>query len=74
MLFDILSLIWELALFGIAVYGYMFSRGLITSKDPKQRKKMEQFRQENQWLLYVSLLLGAIMVINLYMTITGFQF
>lgn len=72
MIYDFLGLLWEFVLLGIAAYGYAFSRGFVVSKDATQRKKMEAFRQENQWLLYVSILLGAIMIINLYIRFTGF--
>lgn len=68
----IIGLIWELALLGIAVYCYLYITGYFKGKNKEQQRKIDEFRQSNGWLKYASLLLGAIMIINLYIRITGF--
>ncbi len=70
---EIIGLIWELTLFGIAVYFYALMRGFIKGKTREQQNKIEAFRAANQWLTYASIILGAIMVINLYLRMTGFS-
>ena len=62
---QIFGFIWEIALLGIAIYFYAYMRGFIKGKTPEQQKKMNEFRTGNKWLLWVSIFLGAIMVINL---------
>lgn len=69
---QIIGLIWELALLGIAVYFYLYMIGYFKGKSKEQQRKMDEFRAANGWLKYVSLFLGAIMIINLYIRITGF--
>jgi hypothetical protein len=69
---QIVGLIWELTLFGIAVYFYLYMTGYLKGKTKEQQKKIDEFRANNGWLKYASMLLGAIMIINLYIRITGF--
>lgn len=68
----IIGLIWELALLGIAVYFYLYMIGYFKGKTKEQQQKIDEFRENNGWLKYVSILLGAIMIINLYIRVTGF--
>jgi hypothetical protein len=68
---QIFGFIWEIALLGIAIYFYAYMRGFIKGKTPEQQKKIDEFRAGNKWLFYVSMLLGAIMVANLYFRIIG---
>jgi hypothetical protein len=68
---QILGFIWEIALLGIAIYFYAYIRGFIKGKTPEQQKRIDEFREGNKWLFYVSMLLGAIMVANLYFRIMG---
>ena len=70
---QVISLVWELALFGIAVYFYLYMIGYFKGKNREQQRKMDEFRAKNGWLKYASLFLGAIMIINLYLSITGFM-
>ena len=68
----IIGLIWELTLLGIAVYFYLYMTGYLKGKTKEQQRKIDEFRQNNGWLKYASMLLGAIMIINLYIRLTGF--
>lgn len=68
---NIIGFIWELALLGIAVYFYAYMRGFIKGKTAEQQKKIDEFRAANKWLIYISMLLGAIIIINLYLQIVG---
>jgi multisubunit Na+/H+ antiporter MnhC subunit len=70
---QIIGLIWELALLGIAVYLYLYAIGYFKGKTKEQQRKIDEFRANNGWLKYASFLLGAIMIINLYIRITGFS-
>lgn len=66
---QILGFVWELALLAIAIYFYAYMRGFIKGKTPEQQKKIDEFRAANKWLFYVSMLLGAIMIAELYLRI-----
>lgn len=68
---NILGFIWELALLGIALYFYTYMRGFIKGKTAAQQKKIDEFRAANKWLIYISIFLGAIMIINLYLRIVS---
>ncbi|MFT5834086.1 MAG: hypothetical protein ACI97N_001720 [Cognaticolwellia sp.] len=69
MIQQILGFVWEIALLGIAIYFYAYMRGFIKGKTPEQEKKINEFRAANKWLLYITMLLGAIMVLNITLRI-----
>ncbi len=52
-----LGLVFEIIILIAAVYGYLFTRGKFSSKDPEIRKKAEAFRAENGWWLRIGCLL-----------------
>ena len=67
---DYLGLLFELVFLALGVYLYLFSIGKMSSKDPETQKKAEAFRQNNKsWLRIASLLLIAIMTVNIYLHI-----
>lgn len=70
---EIVGFIWELALLGIAVYCYLYITGYFKGKDKEQQQKIDEFRANNGWLKYASMLLGAIMIVNLCLRIMGFS-
>lgn len=69
---EVVGLVWELLLLGIAVYFYLYMIGYFKGKTKEQQRKIDDFRANNGWLKYASMLLGAIMIVNLYFRITGF--
>lgn len=67
---EYLGLLFEFAFLAMGVYMYLFAIGKISSKDPKARERAEAFRTKNGWWLrLLSLLLVAIMVVNIYLHI-----
>lgn len=67
---EYLGLVFELIFLAIGVYVYLFAIGKVSTSDPEARKRAEAFRQKNAWWLrLLSLLLIAIMVVNLYLHI-----
>ena len=60
------GLIFEFLFLLIGVYLYVFSRGLVRSKDPELQKKADVFRAQNGWWLrLLALGLVAIMAVNI---------
>lgn len=60
-----LGLITELLLLSLAVYVYLFARGVVSLGKGKKAKQAEQFRQDNGQLLRIlALALMAIMFFN----------
>lgn len=67
---EFLGILVELMLFGLGVYLYLFSRGLISRKDPERQAKAEAFREQNAiWMRFLGLALAAIMGLNLVLHI-----
>jgi hypothetical protein len=67
---DYLGLIFEIIFLALGVYMYLFAIGKLTSKDPEIQKKAEAFRQKNKtWMRIASLLLVAMMSVNIYLHI-----
>lgn len=63
---EIVSFIFEIIFLGIGIIAYRFSTGKIKAKTPESQANLENFRKENKgWLRIVSLLLIAIMCIEL---------
>lgn len=68
---EYLGLVFELIFLVIGVYLYLFAIGKVSTNDPEARKRAEAFREKNGWWLrLLSLLLIAIMVVNLYLHIS----
>lgn len=67
---EYLGLVFELIFLAIGVYIYLFAIGKVSTGDPKAREQAETFRKKNGWWLrLLSLLLIAIMIVNLYLHI-----
>lgn len=65
-----LGLFFEIIFFALGVYLYLFSLGKFTSKDPEVQKKADAFRKKNKgWLKPASLLLIALMGIEIYLNL-----
>jgi len=63
-----LGLIFEIIILIAAVYGYLFSIGKMSSKDPEVRKKSDAFRQQNGWWLKIGcLLIIALMSVEIFL-------
>ena len=61
-----LGILFEILLFALGVYLYLFARGVIQVKDPERAARAEQFRSENAtWMRLLGLALAAIMLLNL---------
>jgi hypothetical protein len=66
----ILVFIFELLLFAIGTYIYLFSRGIIKSSNPETRERMEAFRKSNGlWMRIAGLALMAINGANIVIQI-----
>lgn len=60
------GLIIQIIFLAIAIYVYLFSRGFVKFGSDEVRERSEAFRKENQiWMRYLSLALGAIMLANI---------
>lgn len=67
-----LGLVFEIIILITAVYGYLFSRGRFSSKDPEIRKKADAFRKENGWWLRMGCIaIIALMSIEIILHIQG---
>lgn len=67
---EYVGLIFEILILVAGIYVYLFAIGKLKAKDQNRQKKAEAFRKENQvWLKYSSLLLVAIMLIEIVMHI-----
>ena len=70
MLLEIIGLIFEFILLALAVYLYLFSRGIYLFKNESLLPKAEEFRANNGgWLRWFSLFLCAILCVNIYLHI-----
>lgn len=66
------SLFFEILILAFGVYIYLFSTGKLTVKNPAQQKKAEEFRKENAtWMRILSLLLIALMSIEVFLNISS---
>jgi len=62
---EFLGLLVEILLFGLGVYLYLFSRGLIKIKDEERQAKAAALREQNGlWMRFLGLGLAAIMGLN----------
>ena len=69
---EFLGILVELLLFGIGIYLYLFSRGMISVKDPEWKAKMDAFREQNStWMRILGLALAAIMGMNLVLHLSS---
>ncbi len=68
---DKLGLIFEILLLAFAVYIYLFSIGVVMKKDSPNGAKAEELRKSSGRILKIlSLLLAAMMVVNIYLHFT----
>ena len=68
---ETLSLIVELLLLALGVYLYLFSRGMIRSKDAERQQRAEKFRKENAlWMRILGLGLAAVMLLNVILHVS----
>lgn len=69
---QLLGLTLELIFLFIGGYLYLFAAGFIKGIPMRNPKEVEKFRDDNgRWLRILSLLLAAIMLVNIFMRITG---
>jgi len=62
---DVFGLVLELIFLALAIYLYLFSRGMIKFAEP-MREKAEAFREGNAWWIRLgALFLMAIMIVNI---------
>ncbi|MCO6475881.1 MAG: hypothetical protein J5I94_04630 [Phaeodactylibacter sp.] len=67
---EYLGLFIEFLFLAMGIYLYLFSIGRLKSGDEKAQKRAEEFRRRNAgWLRVASLLLIALMVVNIYLHI-----
>lgn len=60
------TLAYELFLFAIGLYMYLFAIGKVSSKDTAVQKKANDFRAKNKgWMRLLGLALMAIMTVNI---------
>jgi hypothetical protein len=65
---EYLGLLFEVLLFALGVYVYLFSRGFLSFGNPEFRERAEQFRQTNGWWMRIGgLALMAFMGANIYL-------
>ena len=65
---EYIGLVFEILFLAAGVYGYLFAIGKIKSKDPNLQKKAEDFRKRNGgWIRVGSLLVIALMTVNIYL-------
>ncbi len=68
---EFLGLFFELVLFALGAYLYLFSRGFFKAKDPNLAEKSEAFRKDNAtWMRILGLFLAAIMLVNIVLHIS----
>lgn len=66
------GLIFEIILFLLGVYLYLYARGFIKFGDEARRKKIEEFRQSNGlWMRLAGLALMALMAVNIYLHLSA---
>lgn len=64
------GLILEFLFLALGIYLYLFTRGLLKSKDPVMQEKAEAFRQKNAgWMRLLSLALIAVMTLEIILHI-----
>ncbi len=68
---EYVAIVWEILLLGVAVYLYAYMRGFIKGKTSEQQKTINKFREDNSWLTYAALALGAIMVFHIALRFMG---
>ena len=65
-----MSLFLEILILAFGVYVYLFSVGKLKVKDVEKQKQVETFRQENaRWMRILSLLLIALMSVEIFLNI-----
>lgn len=70
---DILGIIIEIILLFFAIYIYLFSIGAVMKKDSPKGEKAEELRKSSGRILKIlSLLLAAMMIVNIYLHIVQF--
>lgn len=63
---EIIGFVIELMILGVAVYLYLYTSGILSSKDHSKRKRQDQFiAQYGRWMRPLSLVLMAIMTVNI---------
>ncbi len=66
-----LGLLFEIIILIAAVFGYLFTRGMFSSKDPEVRKKADAFRKDNGWWLRIGcILIIALMSVEVFLNIS----
>ena len=61
-----LGLIFEILIFALGVYLYLFAKGFIKIKDSESKDKVEEFRLANAgWMRLLGLALAAVMLMNI---------
>ena len=65
-----IALFFEILILAFGVYIYLFSAGKLKVKDVEKQKQVETFRKENaRWMRVLSLLLIALMSVEVFLNI-----
>ena len=65
-----LALLFELLILAFGVYVYLFATGKLNAKNGEVNQKAEEFRKENSgWMRILSLLLIALMSIEIFLNV-----
>jgi len=71
---NILGLILEILLLAFAVYVYLFAIGVVMKKDSPNGAKAEELRKSSGRILRIlSLLLAAMMLVNIYLHLVQWE-
>ena len=72
---DYLGLIFEFGFLIMGVYLYLFSIGKVSTSNPSKKEESEAFRNKNKrWLKPLSLLLIAMMTVEIFLHIQQLWF
>jgi len=69
---EFIGLLFEILFLCAGVYLYLYSIGKVSTTDPDKMKQSEEFRAKNKWLKPLSLVLIAIMVVEIVLHLVSF--
>ncbi len=69
---EIVGLLFEIIFLCAGVYLYLYSVGKVSTSDPDKKKQSEEFRAKNKWLKPLSLVLIAIMLVEIGLHLMSF--
>ena len=68
----IIGLLFEILFLCAGIYLYLYSVGKVNTTDPDKKKQSEEFRQNNKWLKPLSMILIAIMLVEIILHVKSF--